>query len=146
MITIHHVTLLVDDIEASTNFYLKYFGFERIKVEGLDYPGSFLRINETQELHLAELPDQPPSFRGHFCLRIDDFMERFYQFQGLGLLDTKPWGKLRELPNGSIQMYIRDPAGNLIELTSHPEDLAAIDEQLYKQPEWGGTPYSYLKD
>jgi hypothetical protein len=34
----------------------------------------------------------------------------------LGILDREPWlSDLDELPDGSVQLYVRDPAGNLIE-------------------------------
>ncbi|NJC24978.1 VOC family protein [Neolewinella antarctica] len=140
---LQHVTLIVDDIDVATDFYVRHFDFEVIEVKGLDYPGAFLRINDFDQLHLAVMPDGPTTFRGHFCLRIDNFSEQFFKFQRLELLDLKPWGKMRELPNGSVQMYVRDPAGNLVELTSHPEDRADIDPTIFNQPEWGGAPYSY---
>jgi catechol 2,3-dioxygenase-like lactoylglutathione lyase family enzyme len=138
---LHHVTLIVNDLQAAATFYHRELGLEIIDVPGLDYPAAFFRINELQELHLAEFPDVPASYRGHFCLRIDDFNAAFHRFRELGILDVGPWGKLRELPNGSLQLYVRDPAGNLVELTSRPEDRATIDPAIFAAEEWGGMPY-----
>ena len=138
---LQHVTLIVADLRAATDFYTGHFGFREIEKQGLDYPGAFLRVNEYAELHLAQIPDVAASFRGHFCLRIDNFNEHFYRFQRLGLLDTEAWGKMRELADGAVQMYIRDPSGNLVELTSHPQDRHLIDPAILEGPEWGGRPF-----
>ena len=43
----------------------------------------------------------------------------------LGILDRRSFGyAIAELPGGEAQLYIRDPAGNLLEL-DHPEGAAA---------------------
>ena len=33
------------------------------------------------------------------------------------LIDTATWGKVCRLPSGVMQAFVRDPAGNLIELS-----------------------------
>ena len=71
---------------------------------------AFFRVNETQQLHVTEWKDSP-SFRGHVCLRVDDWMAAFRRFKELGVIDIKPWGKARKLPDGTFQMFIRDPSG-----------------------------------
>ncbi len=143
MTRIQHVTLMVTDLHAARDFYLQELGFTERRVSGLDYPGAFLIINDHQELHLAELPDAAPSFRGHFCLRVPDFSALFYRMKALGRLDAAPWGRIRELPNHSLQLYLRDPSGNLIELTSEPEDRDAIDPGIFRDPLYGGEPFHY---
>lgn len=140
---LHHITLIVTNLAEAEAFYAEHFKLKRITVSGLDYPGAFFRLNDHQELHLAELPDKAPSFRGHFCLRVRNFNELFHRFRGLRILDTGPWGKLRELPNGSIQMYVRDPSGNLVEITSGAEDRSGIDPAVFEAQEWGGQPYRF---
>ena len=143
MSRIHHVTLMVNDLAAARAFYVREFGFTERKVEGLDYPGAFLIINDGQELHLAELPDGEPSFRGHFCLRVADFSAVFHRMKQLGIIDVQAWGRIRELPGGSLQLYLRDPAGNLVEITSEPEDRAGIDPAIFADELYGGGPYRY---
>jgi hypothetical protein len=49
-----------------------------------------------------------------------------------GILDAETFGgAVRELPDGAVQMYLRDPAGNLVEV-NWPDlttlDLAVFDE------------------
>ena len=135
---IHHTTLIVDDIQAAGEFYVEQLGLTVIPREGLDYPYLFLRVNDEQELHLAEFTDAR-SFRGHVCLRLRDWSAAFWRFRDR--LDVTPWGKVRELPGGVMQCYVRDPAGNLVELTSEPEDRSGIDPAIFRDPAYGGQPY-----
>ncbi len=143
MTRIQHVTLMVTDLEAAREFYVQEFGFTERQVTGLDYPGAFLIVNDHQELHLAQLPDADASFRGHFCLRVRDFSAIFYRMQALDVLDVAPWGRIRELPNQSLQLYLRDPSGNLVEITSEPEDRDGIDPAIFSDPLYGGEPFRY---
>lgn len=140
-INLHHVTLMCSDLQATAAFYHRELGLEPIDKGALDYPGCFLSINASQELHLAEMEDNTPSFRGHFCVQVKNFNQLFWRMEALGILEVTPWGKVRELPNGSIQFYVRDPARNLVELTSFPGDRAGIDPAIFKHTLWGGTPY-----
>ncbi len=143
MSRIHHITLMVTDLAAAREFYVGELGLTERRVEGLDYPGAFLVVNEAQELHLAQLPDEAPSFRGHFCLRVPDFSVVFHRMKELGVLDTTPWGRIRELPDRSLQLYVRDPSGNLVELTSEPEHRQAIDPSIFADALYGGEPYRF---
>ena len=113
---INHVTLVVDDLEAASRFYTQELGLEPLPAFELDFPAQFLKINQTQQLHLTEWKDTP-SFRGHVCLQVDDFNVIFKRMKAMDAIDTSPWGLVRRLPDGAMQMFIRDPAGNLIEIT-----------------------------
>ena len=145
MSRIHHVTLMVGDLAVARDFYLREFGFTERHVDGLDYPGAFLRINNHQELHLAELPDGAPSYRGHFCLRVPDFSATFRRMKELDLIDCAPWGRIRELPDRSLQLYVRDPSGNLVEITSEPADRHRIDAAIFADALYGGEPFRYTR-
>ena len=87
----------------------------------------FYRLNDTQQLHITEWQDTP-SFRGHVCLQVADFNVAFRQLKELGVIDTSPWGKVRRLRDGAMQMFARDPSGNLIEL-SH-SDAGSVDVDI----------------
>ena len=78
-----------------------------------DYPTAFFKINEDQQLHLTEWEDVF-SFRGHICLQVDDINAIYWRMKELGVIDIKPWGHVRQLPDGPIQMFVRDPSGNLL--------------------------------
>ena len=63
-------------------------------------------------------------------MQVDDINALFFRMKVLGIIDIQPWGKVRRLPDGAIQMFVRDPSGNLVELSSDPEDL--IDPKIFE--------------
>ena len=133
-VSINHVTLIVNNLEESAQFYENELGMEPIPSFIFDYPTAFFKINEKQQLHLSEWEDAQ-SFRGHVCLDVDDFDRLFFRFKELGIIDIKPWGNVRQMPDGAMQMFVRDPAGNLVELISHPtyqSDQRVFEDKLYK--------------
>ncbi len=125
---INHVSLIVDDIETAAAFYEKELGLEPLPAYKFDYPAAFFRVNATQQLHVTEWKDYP-SFRGHVCLRVDDWMAAFRRFRTLGIIDIRAWGKVRKLPDGTFQMFIRDPSGNLVEISGPPG--SKVDESIF---------------
>lgn len=129
VLQIHHVTLVVDDLERARGFYENELGLEPLPVFNLDFPAQFYRVNETQQVHVTEWEDVM-SFRGHVCLQVDDFNAVFYRMKELGAIDARPWGRVRRLPDGAMQMFIRDPAGNLIEISCAPG--APIDDAIFE--------------
>lgn len=128
-VKINHVTLIVDNLEKATEFYEKELGLEPLPAFNFDYPAQFFIINDEQQLHLTEWEDTP-SFRGHLCLQVDDFNAIFQRMKELQVVDVEPWGKVRRLPDGAMQMFVRDPSGNLVELSSDPD--AQIDPEIFE--------------
>lgn len=131
---INHITLVVNQLETAAVFYEQELGLEALPAFLFDYPTAFFKINEDQQLHLTEWEDQV-SFRGHICLQVDDFNALFHRMKALGIIDVQPWGKVRQLPDGAMQMFVRDPAGNLVELSSAPKsdiDPAIFEDELYQ--------------
>src|SRR5206468_2298016 len=110
---INHVSISAKDLEESTRFYEELFGMERIATPVFATPVQWLRIGDLQ-LHLfLEEGDVVPS-RHHLGLTIDDFPAAY---EAIRERTSDEWGnELVELPSGQIQLYFRDPAGNLIEL------------------------------
>ena len=126
---INHVTLVVDNLDAARAFYEREFGFAPIPAFNLDFPAQFYRINDTQQLHITEWSNDRPSFRGHLCLQVEDFNALFWRMRELGVIDAAPWGRVRRLPDGAMQMFIRDPANNLIEISCRPD--VQIDASIF---------------
>lgn len=132
---INHVTLIVDNLEKAGEFYEKEMGLELLPAFKFDYPVMFFRFNAEQQLHITEWKDTP-SFRGHICVQVDDFNPIFYRMKELKAIDTAPWGKVRQLPDGAMQMFVRDPSGNLVEISSQPGyevDKAIFEDELYEE-------------
>jgi lactoylglutathione lyase len=129
---IQHVNLMVDDLARAVEFYGTALGLTAVPTPEMDFPAQFFRINDLQEIHLNQLEDVRPE-RAHFCLRVDDFTGQFLRMKALGVIEIRTWGKIRRLPSGVMQMFVRDPAGNLIELSSEADehvDPSIFDEDL----------------
>ena len=118
---IHHINLMVDDLSRAVEFYGTALGLEAVPTPEMGFPAQFFEINDLQQIHVNELPDVTPE-RSHFCLRVEDFTDQFRRMKALGAIETKTWGKIRRLPSGVMQMFVRDPAGNLIELSCEADD------------------------
>jgi lactoylglutathione lyase len=129
---INHVTLIVDRLEEACRFYEAEFGLEPLPAFRFDYPAQFYRLNDEQQLHLTEWEDTP-SFRGHVCFQVDDFDGVFRRMRELGCIDVRPWGRVRRLPDGAMQMFVRDPAGNLLEISA-PAGVP-VDPEIFEDAE-----------
>jgi len=117
------------DLEKSARFYEEVFGMERIPTARFGSPVLWLKLGE-QQLHLFTSEAEVPRFH-HFALDVDDFEETYRRVKELGLLDSETHGAaLREHPAGWVQMYIRDPAGNLVEIDW--PDASTIDRDVVK--------------
>jgi lactoylglutathione lyase len=132
VLQINHVTIIVDSLDRARGFYERELGLEPLPTFNLDFPAQFYRINDTQQLHVTEWEDTA-SFRGHVCLQVDDFNTVFYRMRELGAIDTRPWGKVRRLPDGAMQMFVRDPSANLIEISCRPDTV--VDEAIFSDTE-----------
>ena len=103
------------DLEESARFYTDLFGMERLPTPQFREPVLWLRLGD-QQLHLFHRHTSAPQFH-HLALDVDDFEALYLKAKELGLLDSAPWrAAVREHPAGWVQMYIRDPAGNLVEI------------------------------
>jgi len=134
-VKINHVALVVSNLEEACKFYEEELGLEAIPAFLFDYPTAFFKFNEEQQLHLTEWEDSY-SFRGHICVQVDDINIIFFRMKELGIIDIKPWGNVRLLPDGAIQMFVRDPSGNLVELSSVPGDYIdpkIMEDELFKE-------------
>ena len=134
-ININHVTLVVNNLEEASQFYENEMGLEVIPAFQLDFPASFFKLNDHQQLHLTEWPDDKVSFRGHVCFEVDDINSMYWRMKELGVIDINLWGYVRQLPDVPIQMFVRDPSSNLVELSCKPGcyiDHAILEDDLFK--------------
>jgi lactoylglutathione lyase len=120
---LNHVSVVARDLEESIRFYVDVLGLEALPTPDLGFPVQWLAAGELQ-VHLFERPDEPPT-HAHFAFTVDDIVGVYEQARGLGILEASTFGyAIAELPGGEAQLYIRDPAGNLLEL-DHPDGAAA---------------------
>jgi lactoylglutathione lyase len=130
---IQHVNVNVEDLDAAIPFYRDILGLPLDDTPDQGFRSQFFRIGSTaQQIHMNEMKDER-QFRGHFCLVVPDFMGLYARAKAADVIDLAPWGKVRQLPNGKMQMFVRDPSGNLIEIASTASeviDLAVFGKDL----------------
>jgi catechol 2,3-dioxygenase-like lactoylglutathione lyase family enzyme len=111
----NHLSVGAKDLEASLHFYETVFGMERIPTYNFGFSTQYLRCGKLQ-LHVFQLEDHVPVFQ-HFALDVDDFHAVYDAAKKLGALDETTFRNcVNELPDGCVQMYLRDPGGNLLEV------------------------------
>lgn len=126
---LNHVSVSATDLGASVRFYADLFGMEEIQTPNFGFPVRWLRVGD-QQLHLFERPEAAPRYH-HVALTVDDFENVYARAEALDCFDTTTFGRyLIELPGDTIQLYLRDPAGNLVEVDADgasrlPDSIAA---------------------
>jgi catechol 2,3-dioxygenase-like lactoylglutathione lyase family enzyme len=112
---LNHVSVVAKDLGESVRFYVDELGLEPLPTPNFNVATVWLAAGDRQ-LHLFERHGDPP-VHAHFALEIDDFMPVYRRMKQLGALDLETFGNpMYELPGGGVQMYVRDPSGNLVEL------------------------------
>lgn len=113
---INHLAISTSDLEASLEFYMGIFGLEKIPTYNFGIPCQYLRVGD-QQLHIFQVPDETVPLRQHFAMDVDDFTEVYDEAKRRGALDFEGFDNcMYELPDGGVQMYLRDPGGNLVEV------------------------------
>jgi catechol 2,3-dioxygenase-like lactoylglutathione lyase family enzyme len=139
-----HVSLIAEDVEASTEFYESVLGCEPVETPTFGDQADFhadesisfqiLVLGDVQ-LHLWNDPAREPEAIqfAHVGVHVDDF-EAVYRraverdaFAAIGEEAAPP--QVFEF-NGTAQLYLRDPTGNLLEV-DHP-DIDALDRSVFE--------------
>jgi catechol 2,3-dioxygenase-like lactoylglutathione lyase family enzyme len=128
-VALNHVSVPARDLEASVRFYVDVLGLERIPSPDFAFPVEWLRCGDLQVHLYRREGDAEPGLYQHFGLTIDDFMAVYRRVRALGVHEpTAFYSAVYELPDGGVQMYVRDPAGNLVELDHPDASTVARDE------------------
>jgi glyoxylase I family protein len=108
---VHHVSLVVRDLEAARGFYEGALGLESIPRPAFPFPGLWLRSGG-QEIHLIENADFEPPEGQHFAFRVEELDAFAARLARSGVAVRGPF----DVPGAGRQAFLRDPTGNLIEL------------------------------
>lgn len=123
----NHVSINAVDMEESIRFYTEVFGLERLPSPDFSGRVEWLAVGD-QQLHLF-LDDGSAPERHHLSLDVDDFEAAYLKAKELGVLDERTFGAaVRELNAGEVQMYLRDPSGNLVEVDW--PDVSTLDRSV----------------
>jgi catechol 2,3-dioxygenase-like lactoylglutathione lyase family enzyme len=132
---INHVSINARELQESIDFYVELLGAELIATPNFGVPVQWLALDGTQ-LHLFERDLQPTSHH-HVAITVDDLEPVYRAAERRDAFDREAFGNhLVELPGDVVQLYVRDPAGNLVEIDSPgvdrlPDDLRARLKQLW---------------
>ncbi|BBH24482.1 hypothetical protein Back11_58270 [Paenibacillus baekrokdamisoli] len=118
---IHHISLIVTDLERAKTFYEQILGLCEILRPPFDFPGAWYGIGEDgQQLHL--IVHQGETNRvggidtrdGHFALRVKDYEETIGWLQQHHIAHKANPNSI----TGFAQIFLLDPDHNVIELNT----------------------------
>lgn len=126
--TLDHVTLVVVDLAASREFYVDVLGMEEVSRPSFSFDGSWFQSGPSQVHLILEFEDSGPAGnlvpaerRGartqHCAFLVDDAHACARRLQAL---DVPIVAGPQERPDGAVQVFVCDPDGHVIELTSVP--------------------------
>ena len=127
-LTFDHITLVVNDLEASRKFYVDTLGVSEVPRPNFSFAGLWFQIGVTQ-IHLIEsneesgpagYPDQvirANTRNHHLAFRVDDAMAAAAIVKELGLPIVSD---AKQRPDGAVQVFVNDPDGHIVELCSGP--------------------------
>ncbi len=127
--SIDHITLVVQDLEASRRFYVDLLGMQDVSRPDFSFKGAWFQAGNTL-IHLILEHEQSGSAGNsakelrstrahHFAFRLPDAQAAWETLQASGAaLDVIAEPKQR--PDGAVQFFIADPDGHRVEITSEP--------------------------
>ena len=138
---INHVSVNALDLEQSVDFYVDLLGAEPIATPNFGLPVQWLALGRTQ-LHLFER-DLSPTSHHHLGITVDDVEPVYRAADRRGAFDDVAFGnRLVELPGDVVQLYVRDPAGNLVEFDHHGVDRLPDDLRARLKKLWDFNPHT----
>jgi catechol 2,3-dioxygenase-like lactoylglutathione lyase family enzyme len=138
---INHVSVNARDLKESVDFYVELLGAEPIATPDFGLPVQWLALGRTQ-LHLFEHDVQPPSHH-HLGITVEDLEPVFRVAERRDAFDREAFGNhLVLLPGDVVQLYVRDPAGNLVEMDHYGADRLPDDIRAQVKPLWDFRPQS----
>ena len=109
----NHLSIGTKNLAESVKFYETVLGMQTIPSYNFGFKTKYLRCGDLQ-LHIFELEDKIPFYQ-HFAVDVDDFHAAYDAAKAIGALDSTAFrNPVNELPDGCVQMYLRDPSGNLV--------------------------------
>jgi catechol 2,3-dioxygenase-like lactoylglutathione lyase family enzyme len=138
---INHVSINARNLQESVDFYVELLGAKPLATPNFGIPVQWLALGRTQ-LHLFEKDLQPTSHH-HLGITVDDLEPVYRVAERHGAFDDVAFGnRLVELPGDVVQLYLRDPAGNLVEIDMAGVDRLPDDLRAQLKALWDFHPHS----
>ena len=149
---INHVSIHANDLDESVRFYVELLDAVPMDTPNFGVPVQWLALGDTQ-LHLFRRDAEPQSHH-HFAITVEDLEPVYRRAEAMDAFERKSYGNhIIELPGDVAQAYVRDPAGNLMEIDTpgasrlpewlrreirplgdiHPQSEANLRGRLYVQ-------------
>jgi catechol 2,3-dioxygenase-like lactoylglutathione lyase family enzyme len=136
---VNHVSINARDLAESVDFYVDLLGAELIPTPNFGLPVQWLALGRTQ-LHLFE-KDLEPTSHHHLGITVDDLEPVYRAAERRNAFDYDAFGNhLVELPGDLVQLYLRDPAGNLVEIDQDGVDRLPDDLRAQLKGLWDFNP------
>ncbi|MBC8103427.1 MAG: VOC family protein [Cytophagales bacterium] len=116
VIGFHHVTFLVSDLDRAATFYETALCLRRKPRPNFSSRGIWYDVAGL-ELHLIETTTVPECHEGHPAMEVSDLRAAVEACIAAG--GTLQQDQFLREHDGSYSAFIRDPDGNLLELTNH---------------------------
>lgn len=118
---IHHVSLIVTDLERAKQFYETVIGLKPIARPAFDFPGAWYAVGHTgQQLHLIVHNGETKRTKGidtrdgHFAVRVESYGRTIAWLEAHNVeYKAKP-----DSITGFAQIFVTDPDRNIIELNA----------------------------
>jgi len=118
---IHHVSLIVTDLERAKAFYRDVIGLREIERPPFGFPGAWFAVGGTgQQLHLIVHAGETKreggidTRDGHFALRVTDYDAALAWLERCGVA----YQANRDSITGFAQIFVLDPDRNVVELNA----------------------------
>ena len=111
---IHHVTLVVRELEDSARFYGETLGMASLDRPEYDFEGAWFTCGSI-EFHLMLAEEHVGPSRRHLAIEVDDFDACLEAIRKAGV--SVVGGPGVRPHNGRSFFFCKDPSGNLIEIS-----------------------------
>jgi lactoylglutathione lyase len=145
-----HVSIPTRDPDSAIRWYQELFGLEEVPAPRFRNRVRWLRVGNMQ-LHLYESNEERAPMQ-HFGIAVDEFEAFYRKGQAMGALDEGRGHHLFVTPAGEVQLYLRDPDGNNIEVnwpdaSTLPRNIvetAIRREDQMPQSEWNRSARLFM--
>ena len=121
--SLDHVTIVVKNLDATRRFYAGLLGMQEVARPNFSFAGQWFQAGATMIHTILEFEGSGPAgsaacanSRGHhFAFLVDNCLEAAKRIEQAGVPFVSP---PKPRPDGAMQLFINDPDGHLVEITS----------------------------